>query len=306
MKSERYMEYRVHRTMIFLLMIMMFWGCVNSPRMIPAETFKQIFVEAVVADSYLDSENAKYDRDTLRYFEPILSAHGYTMADLDYTLEKLALRKSNVLAILMRDATLEIERLLSRYKYLNKIYIKWNVEAQNMVRDTVLFVDSIRFNSLSDLSRANLYVDSLLSGNYTISFYVTVDSTDRNNDHYYYSYLYDTLAPYKPGLLRRNSFWISRSSRNRRIREERRVESGDLNRLRLELLHLGTKRAPQQPSVRIDSLMVVYDPPLDYARRRLLQRYLYGDSERNLMIKYLKINEKDSSTLLNNFRPPVK
>ena len=292
--------------MFCLLGIVLLGACRKSPRMIPPETFKQIFVEAVLADSYLDSENAKYSRDTLRYFEPILASHGYTMDDLDYTIEKLALRKSNVFAILMRDATLEIDRLLERYRHFNKIDIRWNVKAQNLVRDTVLLVDSLRINSLADLSRGNLYVDNLLRGNYTITFYATVDSTDRNNDHYYYSHLYDTLAPYKPGMVRRNSNWISRTSRNRRIREERRIESGDMNRLRLELVNLGSKRAPQRPSVRIDSLTVVYDPPVEYARRRLMQKYLYDDSGKSLMIKYLKINEKDSSTLLDNFRPPVK
>lgn len=282
-------------------------SCGKRPKTIPVQEFKEIFIKASIADSYLNLNTGIYKRDTLRFFEPILNSYGYTIEDLEYTIQKHALRKSDVISVIMDMASQDISAMMDKYNEAAESNLNWMKLAKSSLRDTILIVDSVRIKTFKDIDSAVYSLKNLVDGEYVIKYKYYIDSLDKNISHNMIITMLDTATNASMGTMK-NSLWLNKYgdiNKKREAKVTRIIKNNNYNRMDIKLINIGSDKSKfKTPHVYIDSVLVIYEPPADYAKRKLLRNKLYGNN--SIINKYLKIDEKDSVALLNKFRPFAK
>lgn len=167
------------RTLLFplLLLTLLLGGCKHHT-IIPDDELAMIFHDAFLANSLLQSTDAR--KDSLLVYEPIFERYGYNSEDVRYTIGNFSKRKSARLGDVVE---LAIARLESEGIELNRIVAGLDT-VNNVARrasERVLRRDSlIRVTALKDTSDLKIVLDSVRPGEYRIRARYRVDSLDQN------------------------------------------------------------------------------------------------------------------------------
>lgn len=84
-------------TLVALLCVTLFASCSTRPKLIEETELKDIISEMMRTDAIIQTKNESSKYDSLDTYATILQRHGYTRADLSYTIGEMAGRKSNPL-----------------------------------------------------------------------------------------------------------------------------------------------------------------------------------------------------------------
>ena len=159
----------------------------SGPKVIPDNILVNIFHDAFVANAYITEANV--NSDSLYIYEPIFERYGYTMRDLQHTLTTINERKSSRISNIMQDVS---ERLEKEYKdEQRKIVVLDTIDnyAKRLYTRTVYSDSLIRVNKLRDTTKLRIHLDSLVAGEYTVSFEYLIDTLDENRNSRVEAYL---------------------------------------------------------------------------------------------------------------------
>ena len=159
----------------------------SGPKVIPDNILANIFHDAFVANAYITEANV--NSDSLYIYEPIFERYGYTMRDLQHTLTTINERKSSRISNIMQDVS---ERLEKEYKdEQRKIVVLDTIDnyAKRLYTRTVYSDSLIRVNKLRDTTKLRIHLDSLVAGEYTVSFEYLIDTLDENRNSRVEAYL---------------------------------------------------------------------------------------------------------------------
>ena len=154
-------------------------GC-SGPKAIPDKDLVKIFHDAFLANAYILECNIT--EDSLLLYEPILARYGYTVEDMQHTVNTIASRKSSRLSDLVGDASLMLEEESKIYNYqLRVLDTIDNVAKRHYTR--IMYSDSlIRVRKLSDSTKLHITLSDLVPGEYIVEFEYHIDTTDENRN----------------------------------------------------------------------------------------------------------------------------
>ena len=161
-------------------------GC-SGPKAIPDGDLVKIFHDSFLANAYITE--CRITEDSLLLYEPILSRYGYTVEDMQYTVQTIASRKSSRLSDLVGEASQLLEDEYKSHSYkLRVLDTIDNIAKRKYTR--VMYSDSlIRVRRLSDTTKLHISIDDIIPGEYTIEFEYLIDSTDENRNSRVEAYL---------------------------------------------------------------------------------------------------------------------
>lgn len=238
-------------------------GCTRS-KTIPDDKLEQIFAEIFLANAYVVSGVDNFRLDTLDIYRPILDKYGYEVEDLTYTVQNYSERKSAKISEVVEKAIQRLEKGEREYTELVASRDTTNAIALRKFSKTVYYDTAIVVKSLADTSRLRITIP-VTEGSYAVTYHYLIDSLDRNgNSRSRYDMLnnsgYSTNNISHAAVIRRPSG----SSRNI-------AAYGYDSVLVLSLAGYGP--GMQRPSVRIDSIRIVYSPTLKMALDSLSRYY---------------------------------
>lgn len=161
-------------------------GC-SGPKAIPDKDLVKIFHDAFLANAYISECNIT--EDSLLLYEPILARYGYTVEDMQHTVNTIASRKSSRLSDLVGDASIMLEEESKLYNYqLRVLDTIDNVAKRHYTR--IMYSDSlIRVRRLSDSTKLHITLSDLIPGEYIVEFEYYIDTTDENRNSRIEAYL---------------------------------------------------------------------------------------------------------------------
>ena len=248
-------------------------ACGDKPKQIPEHDLKNIIKESLIAENYVFSVRLSGNvsiRDTFNYYLPVLEKYGYTMEDMEYTVQKYAQRKTDVLSKVINDISEEIEGVRERYADNNRKRLKGVRLVEESVQDTVFRMsDSIRIRDKKKLNLYEYYIPLQHDGTYEVNLKYRVMPSDSNNVRYMRILLDDSLSERRGEI---NNVWLPKvpptkgASRDIEVKNVRKT-----NRMTIHPTVLTTTRSEfyskysKRLDMVIDTLTVVYRPPLEVA-----------------------------------------
>lgn len=151
----------------------------RKARIIPDSTLSKIFYEAFLTNAYISEK--RVGTDSLAIYEPIFEKYGYTVEDLQYTIGNFSKRKSARLGNVVEVAIARLEAEGAYYDREAAILDTIDARARRMFSKTVYADTLIEVHRLSDTARMRIVVDSMLRGEYQVSFAYNIDSLDKNS-----------------------------------------------------------------------------------------------------------------------------
>lgn len=266
----------------YIVFFLFLAACGNSQKEIPEEKLRDIIADIVLTDSYINNvmKPTYRERDTIDYFNPILDKYGYTIKDLEYTLDKYSRRKTDVIWNTLDQATAQVEVIRAMYDSGSKMREKWNTFVTERSTDTLYYhEDTINIRSVSDLNKLINKKPIHNRGTFTISFDYKMKEGEKNESQYLVYFLSDTLnkatKPY------RNSYWIAATGSSDDKRTSRRVITVDNIRRynAIKILpfdytnHVSTKKTDyKHMDTKIWKLLITFTPnPRDVDKKVLLE-----------------------------------
>lgn len=209
---------------ICILFILIITSCDNSPEEIPEDKLRDMIADIVLVDSYVANiiKPTRRDRDTIDYFNPILDKYGYTIEDLEYTINKYARRKTDIIWNSLDKATARVEVIKNMYDNNKRLREKLNIIISERSTDTLYYSnDTINIRNAENLKKLIKKYPIKRRGEFTIKYDYKVGEGDKNESRYFVYFMKDTLdksvEPY------RNSFWIASTSSSDKKRSTNRV-----------------------------------------------------------------------------------
>lgn len=280
------------RNSVFLLLIfgLALFGCQKGPKMIKESDLKGIIYESVYADVLIENFYKLYSRDTIRFFEPILTKYGYNLDDFEYTIEKMVMRKSNVLPTLMTEISDEMKVVRAKYQYKKEVMDRWDERADS-VTSKIILLDSAIVDSLSQIERLVYDFPIEQSGDFVVSMRYRIDSLDKNTSHIMLVQAFNAEKGLDDPEKYNRSLWLSKSktSESRVVRHRASVDGGYFDTLRVEFVNIARfNKKPHTPYIKIDSMRVDFHYPKKVASAMLMDT-IFGNNEKNKIgIKYEK------------------
>ena len=147
---------------------------------IPDSALVNIFYDAMLTNAYIQEMGIDYD--SLDIYEPILKRYGYTIHDMRHTISTISQRKSARLSDLMAAASDRLEIEAEREKHIIRVLDTIdNVARRSFTRD--IYSDTlIEARRLKDSTRLFVRIDSLVPGEYTVTFDYMIDTLDENRN----------------------------------------------------------------------------------------------------------------------------
>ena len=146
----------------------------SGPKAISDKDLVKIFHDAFLANAYFTE--CVINDDSLLLYEPILARHGYTVEDMQYTVETISQRKSSRLSDLVGEASRMLEEESKEYNYqLMVLDTIDNIAKRKYTR--IVYSDSlISAKRLKDTTKLHIVIRDLTPGEYTITFDYNIDS----------------------------------------------------------------------------------------------------------------------------------
>ncbi len=150
-------------------------GC-RRHKIIPDKELGEIFHDALLTNSYIDSRNL--DLDSLNIYEPIFERHGYTTDDVRYTIANFSRRKSARLSDVAEYMILLLDRESRELNRQVTILDTIDNAARRFASRTLIADSMIRASTPADSSKLRFSIDRISAGDYRISARYTLDSLD--------------------------------------------------------------------------------------------------------------------------------
>lgn len=128
----------MRKILLIIATIALLAGC--SPyREMPPEVVEAVVLESARASAAAGViPNLKRSGEELDYFRPILEKYGYTYGDFEYTISRLAARKSEMLNAIVTNAYNKAVADKDRQSYLSGIFSLWESMIMEHIADTIL------------------------------------------------------------------------------------------------------------------------------------------------------------------------
>lgn len=286
----------MRHTIIYVIVILLtLCGCSNKYRYIEEKEFKAILSETLLTDAYLSVMRNEYGRDSIRFFEPILSKYGYDLADFEYTITKMAHRKSNVFPTLVSEVLEGFEIEKQNYNYRSELMDMWAKRADSLTKETVFFRDSLKIRSKDSLGKMVYNFDVKRNGDYEIYLKYKIDSLDKNKNHIMFFTLTDTLNRNRE--ISRSS-WLNKGVKGGVARQTINADAWRYNRLTVDIVNVSKYGGIiEKPYIDIDSVRIVFHYPKSEAVK-MFRDSILGNKLGELIDKiYTDYEKKDSSAL---------
>lgn len=164
-------------TSILLLSFALLGMACGGPKVIPDKELGQIFHDALLVNAYLDENSTAIDSTNI--YEPILADYGYTVEDLQYTINNFSRRKSARLSDVAEYTILMLAREAEEYNLqVTKLDTIENV-AQRRATRTLLHMEDIKATTAADSSLLYIKIPISKVGKYQIQATYTLDSLDK-------------------------------------------------------------------------------------------------------------------------------
>ncbi|MEG1607704.1 MAG: hypothetical protein RR066_07645 [Mucinivorans sp.] len=248
---------------VLAALMLLFVGCDSGPRMIPQEQLEAILTESLLTDAALNSDS-RYGSsvDTVDYYTPILSQRGFTIADLDFTMQQMASRRSNPLSNLFDKVAANINDMALRAAERYQGKVRFDSLAFSFSSDTLYRKDTLRKGKISGYK---FLLKKPIVGSYTLKLdYRSTEDYNVGNKSVRVS------LGSKDSLPRiSNVSWLARSTQ----KQTPFTYSIEVTTLGYDSLFyqfaqqdFGSKIAMDSDSSYIKNVMVVYTIPRDSAR----------------------------------------
>ena len=154
-------------------------GC-SGPKAIADKDLVKIFHDAFLANAYFTE--CVINEDSLLLYEPILARHGYTVEDMQYTVQTIAQRKSSRLSDLVGEASRMLEEESKEYNYqLVVLDTIDNIAKRKYTR--IVYSDSlITAKRLKDSTKLHIVIRDIMPGEYNVAFDYHIDTADQNRN----------------------------------------------------------------------------------------------------------------------------
>ncbi len=270
--------------LIVSLVLILGSSCSKKREYIPDDDLREIILESVVADMYLrtiGTHNIK--NDTVSIFLPILDDYGYTYDDMDYTIERMMSRKSNVFGQLMDKVVADVKELRERYEYISSLGRNWRKKVTNEVIDTLFFSpDSIRIRGKEDLKMLNYRLPLTGAKEYLISFNYQILPQDSNSSRYVVYNYSDSLSGEEYAG---SNLWLSKSQKMTKFSRTISVRGGrKRNMIDIRILSYSSNKdylsdyGLKSMDIYIDSVTIMSRPDYEIASDRLFNE-IYPSSD---------------------------
>ncbi len=164
-----------------LLLSLTLPSCIRRT-VIPDAELALIFRDAFLTNAYIITEKINFD--TLQVYQPIFDEYGYTAEDVAYTVGSFSKRKSARLSDIVEQSIRLLEEGESIYRGEAMILDTIDAKALRAASRTIYSKDLVTFRSEKDTTNLKIELDSLLPGDYILSFDYLVDSLDSNRSSY--------------------------------------------------------------------------------------------------------------------------
>ena len=152
----------------------------SGPKAIADKDLVKIFHDAFLANAYFTE--CVVSGDSMLLYEPILARHGYTVEDMQYTVQTIAQRKSSRLSDLVGEASRMLEEESKGHNYqLMVLDTIDNIAKRKYTR--VVYSDSlITAKRLKDTTKLHIVIRDLTPGEYSVTFDYHIDTADKNRN----------------------------------------------------------------------------------------------------------------------------
>lgn len=254
----------MRRIAVFLFTATFFVAC-SSVRLIPAETMVRIITDALLSESIarLESDSDRFSGDSLDIYNEIIIREGYTLADFEYTVRELGVRKSNPMNNILKLVVEDIDRKYNITEVRYRQAMAFDSTAQAYYRDTIYERDTTIRGSLKRFDIELLGADA---GVYRVMFdYQSVADYTVGSKSIHYKASGGT-AQHENSIL-----WISRSIPPA-IFDQSIVLNHSYDSLKLAFVEpsLVGSRTKQDTSY-ISNIRIIYTPSAARARHRYFE-----------------------------------
>lgn len=249
-----------HAFKIFIALMagLMAAGCAKTV-IIPDEELTAIAQEMFIVNAYAASE--KIRTDSLDIYTPILARYGYTQDDFFNTLANFTERKSARFGDIIEAAIASLEWHANDYERQVKELDYIDSLARSMCKQELYFAERVKVTRMRDTARLNITLPIRDKGEYHLTYNYHIDSLDENSLIQCALVIVDTTDK------------VNYNTRNNLIRykpEQFKVKmmpkSGS-HELRIKLADYTRKE--ERPYITIDSVKIVYFPPVEEALRHM-------------------------------------
>lgn len=263
-----------------VLASVLLWAGCSRTKNIPRSELKEIFKEAFIVNSYYQTNPRMMEAmmlDSLDIYRPILKRYGYTIRDLEHTVQNISKQKSRNLSDIVEKS---IEELQKESQWLDqRVAALDTVDARvgRMFMQRVLYEERITAEEIRDTANLRINVP-LKEGRYSLNYAYLLDSLEQNGNLRFTGMVYDSLGR------RRNAFSqaLSKKGRQRPPAHEIEVTAADTS---LVLILGNYPKGMGRPHLIVDSLELVYFLPAQTALDSMMKMLYhpnfppYGDQD---------------------------
>lgn len=229
-------------------------GCGKS-KVIPDRELEVIAREMFLSNAYANSEGLK--TDSIDIYTPILERYGYSQDDFFNTLANFQKRKSARLSDVIEATIASLEGLSNEYEQKLRDLNYIDSLAKAMCSREVLFVEKVRVRRMRDTARLVVSMPVLGKGEYTISYNYMIDTLDKNLRLQSTQWTED-----KDG--KQNHYMRHLLTHGERTHYKTTLYPKP-NSVKYTIQFADYAKREDRPYITIDSLRVVYTPPINEA-----------------------------------------
>lgn len=255
---------------IFVIMLlicaMICISCQKKYKMVPEPVLQDIITESLITDAILNESRKKVQptfsnamNDTTDYYEPIVRKHGYTAADVKYTISVMSSRKSNPLNHVLNKVVENIDLINKRAEYHYRAYLKFDSLALNYYKDTL-------YNSAKKITgamaKANFHIMHPRSGEYEVKFdYMT------SSDYRVRPRRLRYRQPAKDSIIATaGSFYINKSNAEKEFTSKFHLRRNGADSLIVSFDDSYSEGGQKSDSSYVTNILLIYTPPVKIAR----------------------------------------
>ncbi|MBE9488311.1 MAG: DUF4296 domain-containing protein [Bacteroidetes bacterium] len=183
----------------------------DKPTLIPEEELGDMIGEIVLTESYVKNamKPNRRAKDTIDYYNPILDKYGYTIEDVEYSIDKYSRRKTDVIWNTVDKANKKVSLIQKIYKEDFAKRQKWIKYVDQETADTLFsYPDTIFVKKFKDIKDFIPPIEIEREGSFIIRYDYKTKDEEKPDNRYMMFHFYDTLSNKK---ITRYTSWISRS-----------------------------------------------------------------------------------------------
>lgn len=240
-------------------------GC-SGPKAIPDRDLVKIFHDAFLANAYFTE--CVVSGDSMLLYEPILARHGYSVEDMQFTVQTIAQRKSSRLSDLVGEASRLLEEESKGHNYqLMVLDTIDNIAKRRYTR--IVYSDSlISAKRLKDTTKLHIVVRDLTPGEYSVAFDYHIDTADKNRNSRVEAYM--TLRD--SGIASRHTMMLGRYRDSKYLRKF--IADSVHKELHVNMFYHPNNEEAKSPSIVIRNFTITRILPTEQAVDSLFEEQM--------------------------------